>query len=452
MRAKMPPATLAGRSFAIAMAALLSASLLPPPALAGKITTLLAFDGPNASDIEGSLAQIGTALIGASSGASTVNLFQFPIDSAGPLSSTVIHRFTGLSGEGAYPQGGIVLYNGALFGSTSGGGDTACPNGCGTVFQLTPPAIPGGAWSETQLLVFKNGNSGFAPSGPPVAANPNTLYATASHAANDAPRPGSAQGPVGGVVFRLTRPAGGTGPWTQKIIHHFEAAHLDGDTPAGKLTLGPGGVLYGVTFSGGKCNQGTVFQLTPPKGAQPGWAETLLHEFGATATGCDYDDGEQLVAGLTAVNGVLYGTTRGGTSLGCGTAFAITPGAVPVYQKIYVFGQTSADACSPQAPVRVDAKGVVFGSTAFGGGAPASTECAFGCGAIYALTPQAAGQPYQARVIYGFSGGTDGSVPRTNLIGSPGSFLTGITSHGGVASDTGQPDYTSFGTLFRIRP
>ena len=52
---------------------------------------------------------------------------------------TVLHSFTG-SGDGALPEGGLIMdASGALYGSTSAGGDiTNCSRGCGTVYKIVP--------------------------------------------------------------------------------------------------------------------------------------------------------------------------------------------------------------------------------------------------------------------------------------------------------------------------
>jgi uncharacterized repeat protein (TIGR03803 family) len=50
----------------------------------------------------------------------------------------VLHSF-GSAPDGSYPQAGIALDSrGHLYGTTSGGGGTACNNGCGTVYEITP--------------------------------------------------------------------------------------------------------------------------------------------------------------------------------------------------------------------------------------------------------------------------------------------------------------------------
>jgi uncharacterized repeat protein (TIGR03803 family) len=53
---------------------------------------------------------------------------------------------------------------------------------------------------------------------------------------------------------------------TTLATFHGAAPNLDGIDPLGVM-VGSGGVVYGVTQSGGTTNNGTVFSLTPPKSA-----------------------------------------------------------------------------------------------------------------------------------------------------------------------------------------
>ena len=60
---------------------------------------------------------------------------------AGGWTYTLIHSFLGGSNDGAYPtEAGVTLdASGNLFGTTTGGGGSLnCPQGCGTVYEITP--------------------------------------------------------------------------------------------------------------------------------------------------------------------------------------------------------------------------------------------------------------------------------------------------------------------------
>jgi uncharacterized repeat protein (TIGR03803 family) len=79
----------------------------------------------NLIDVNGTL--YGTTGGGGTSDAGTI----FSITTSGK--ETVLHSFTGTSGDGAYPVAGLVNVNGTLYGTTWRGGT----NGNGTVFALT---------------------------------------------------------------------------------------------------------------------------------------------------------------------------------------------------------------------------------------------------------------------------------------------------------------------------
>lgn len=427
-----------------AAALLLLAAATHASAHAASLTTLANFDAGSWS-MQGQTAAYNGGVIGTAAATSTANLISPPA-SGTAWTSSIIYRFTGAGGEGAYPDDGLVMNAGVAYGATSGGGNSGCANGCGTLFALTPPASGTGSWTETQIYKFNADQNGFQPRMLPIVAG-KKIYGTAVAASNDTTRPGDS-GSSGGVAFQLAYTAK-TG-WQYTLLHHFDAASLDGTQPSGAMVRDGAGNLYGETFLGGQCGYGVVYELSPPAAAGGSWSYRKLHDFGATATGCDYNDGRQPVSGLTLAGNTIFGTTSAGSGKECGTAYKITLGATPAYSRIYTFGLSSGDACSVQARLRVLPSGVILGTSAQGGSAPASTECAFGCGTVFSLTPQADGS-YTGAVLYSFTGGTDGSEPRSPLLPVKGGFF-GLTSHGGMAGDTANPDYASFGTAFRIKP
>ena len=107
---------------------------------------------------------------------------------------SVLHAFGG-GADGAQPFTSVIQgSDGNLYGTTSAGGDAACPGGCGIVFKLTP------AGAESALYLFTaSANSGGQPPQPAslLQGGDGNFYGTTS-----------AGGQFGqGTLFKLT-PAG----------------------------------------------------------------------------------------------------------------------------------------------------------------------------------------------------------------------------------------------------
>lgn len=223
----------------------------------------------------------GTTLLGGASGNGTV----FTISPYG--SETVIYTFgTTSSRDAARPNAALVIYKGALYGTTVNGGDTEA----GTVFTI--PAFG----SETVLHDFGfSGDGLFAQS--PLVNLKGTFYGTTYD--------GGPNG--GGIVYSMT-PSG-----TETVLHGFGGSG-DGSNPYAAPLIAVKGTLYGTTYSGGANGTGTVFSITPSG------TETVLHSFGGSS-----GDGTNPYGGLVNVNGTLYGTTEHGGTNGSGTVFSLKP-------------------------------------------------------------------------------------------------------------------------------
>ena len=154
-------------------------------------TTIYSFAGPNADGAspEAPLAigaggvLYGTTFGGGPSYMGTV--FELTPQTGGTYTETVLYSFTGKSsGDGYGPKAGLIITKaGVLYGTTEYGGiaNSSCPSGCGIVFALTPPSVPGGAWTKSIVYSFtgRNGDGAF-PLGGVVLGPGGVLYGTTS--------------------------------------------------------------------------------------------------------------------------------------------------------------------------------------------------------------------------------------------------------------------------------
>jgi len=177
-----------------------------------------------------------------------------PATPSGSWTETVLYNFGG-GADGANPYAGVIIGpRGVLYGTTYYGGDSYCGLGCGTVFSLTPPSEPGGAWTEAVLYRFPGSeHKFFNPRGSLVVSSDGVLYGT------------STAGGSGdqGTIFSLAPPASPGDAWTATILYSFTGGS-DGGCPYAGLAAS-GGVLYGTTHYGdcGGSGAATVFSLAP---------------------------------------------------------------------------------------------------------------------------------------------------------------------------------------------
>lgn len=265
-----------------------------------------------------------------------------------------------------------------------------------SLWALTPAA----AATDTILHQF----SGGADSGYPIAGLLNynaVFYGTTSGTSGN-----------NGTVFSVT-PKG-----VETVLHNFAGAPGDGANPYGTL-INVNGTFYGTTNLGGAYNEGTVFSITPSG------AFTILYSFGTNGAA----DGSGPQAGVTYVNGTLYGTTAGGGPNGTGTIFALTLTGTETV--LYAFGpRGKGDGYNPVAPLYY-AAGRLFGTTEYGGATNGVGCGSFGCGTVFQITPAGA-----YKILHKFGGGTkDGQWPDGGLV-SIGAVLYG-TTEGCGANDQG---------------
>src|ERR1019366_296643 len=155
--------------------------------------------------------------------------------------------------DARFPLGRVVFGpDGTLYGTTLYGGSGHCSGGCGTVYNLRPPATDCKTvvcpWTRTVLYSFTGGPDGIGPYYvDPVFRPGGNFYGTSGF--------GSPRGD--GAVFKLTPSGGG---WKESVIHSFTG---DGMEPESGVIFDSAGNLYGTTAFGGRYDQGTIYQLTP---------------------------------------------------------------------------------------------------------------------------------------------------------------------------------------------
>jgi uncharacterized repeat protein (TIGR03803 family) len=325
--------------------------------------------------------------------------------SAWASSDSIVYSFNAYTGDGYYPEGGLIADSkGNLYGTTTYGGA-----GYGTVFELKHSTK---GWTETLLHTFIAGvNDGAYPEqNSLVFDKAGNLYGA------------SYQGGTFnyGTIFRLTLSGG---KWNETILHNFAGYPHDGTYPVSTLVFDAAGHMYGTTYQGGSHNYGSAFQMTLTNGK---WALKTIHSFPA-GNGGDYPIGG-LVVGK---NGYFYGVTQyGGATFNAGTAYRLFQArGVWVSQVVYFFAG-GAGGTNPFSGLTGDAAGNLFGTTYTGGNS--------NLGTVYELKA-GANNKYSHIVLSSFKGGnTDGEYPYTAplLLDSKGNIY-GTTYQGGSQYNQG---------------
>jgi uncharacterized repeat protein (TIGR03803 family) len=361
------------------------------------------------------------------------------------VTETTLYSFPGNSG-GAYGSGMILDSAGNLYGSAFYGGnmndctENGGSGGCGLVYELSPPSGGTGSWTETVLYAFTGESDGGLPGqGNLVFDTQGNLYGTTEYRGDNSCNMQEFDDAFGcGVVFKLTPPASGSGPWTETVLHIFDDVDsIDGALPTGSLVFDAQGNLYGTTTQGGAYNRGTIYELSP---YGDGWNYTLLYSFGSYST-----DGLAPQGLVLDSQGNLYGATAGGGSItmcgdeaGCGTVFELSPpasGVGPWTETILYNFSNGFDGGLPSASLVWDAQGNLCGTASSGG----IKNCGgYDCGVVFKVSAPAGGSgTWTEATLHAFvgdqNGATDGSV-----YGSP--FPLILDSHGNLFG-AAQADY-----------
>ena len=232
---------LAGRVLLVALAAVLLAS--SASAAGWKEKVLYSFQGGSDGTYPAGgvvFDQLGN-LYGAtgwdgSTGIGTV--FQLTKQS-GVWTKNLLYSFHG--SDGSIPTGGVVLdKSGNIYGGTAYGGTGHCillgsDMGCGLIYEISPPAHAGAAWTETIIYSFQGDKDGYFPQGDLVLDSAGNLYGATQFGGGF----GSCDPfyPFCGTIFELSPPAQPGSPWTETILYRFSGG-ADGANPEGGLLRG----------------------------------------------------------------------------------------------------------------------------------------------------------------------------------------------------------------------
>ena len=371
----------------------------------------LTFD--RAGNLYGTAAYGGT--VGGACGASGCGtVFRLAKRNSGWVFSP-LYSFAGGT-DGANPEANVNIgSDGSLYGSTYLGGGPCDGDGCGTIFNLKPPASACKSalcpWTETLVHKF-TGPDGIGPVGTVIFDQGGNLFgATTSGGFRN-----------GGAIFELLPMGGG---WTVKVLYSSYGY------PKGGLILDDSGNLYGPAFTAGN-GYGSVYQMVPSGSS---WITTDLYDFNYGS------DGGYPWAGLIFdPAGNLYGSTCSGGSGNGGTVFQLAfSGGSWVLNTLYSFAgpDNGRLVVGPVGSLVMDHAGALYGTTLADG--------VHGYGSVFKLTPGGDGWTFTS--LHDFTGGSDGGYPYSYLVFDAKGNLYGTASVGGNG-----PCTNGCGVIFEITP
>jgi uncharacterized repeat protein (TIGR03803 family) len=228
---------------------------------------------------------------------------------------------------------------------------------------------------------------------------------------------------------------------TEKVLYSFVGGS-NAEHPTNEALIIANGALYGTTEQGGGsgCQSsdgcGTVFDMSTSG------VESVLYSFKGKP------DGQYAKGSLVERDGVFYGTTQVGGQNGYGTFFKITTsGKETVLHSFGAAIKGGYDGIGPYGSViYVQADDTFYGTTLDGGTGTCGTSGA-GCGIVYSVTPSG-----KETVLHSFAGGQDGDFPTGSLLYSDGQLYgtTQLGGGGGGSACTNGSGPTGCGILFSL--
>ncbi len=345
-----------------------------------------------------------------------------PTSTWAQYTNSTIYTFCSLSGcaDGGAPVGNMAFDGqGNLYGAARSGGTPDL----GTVYKLTPLSGGGIPWTQTVLHTFclQSGCSdGSLPeSGVILDAGGNIYGTTASGGSTN----------QAGVVYEMSPPPGGNGPWTETVLYTFcpTAPCTDGYEPMAGLIFDAAGNLYGTTMGGGLYGHGAVYELSPNGGT---YTEKVLYSF-CRSQGCPDGDAPQNGSLIFDAAGNLYDTTHGGGANNYGIVYKLSPSGGGQWNETILYSFCSvancADGQNPLGGVVFDAQGNLYGGTPGGG---ANNQ-----GAVYELIPNGNGWVETVLHSFCFSCADGREIEQTLTLDRNGNIFSvayagGVNGHG----------------------
>ena len=351
-------------------------------------TTLINFVGvTNGSDPCGTPFFDGTFLYGMTTTGGSNNLGTIYKIMPNGTGYAKLFDFSGTV-DGSYPYGSLISDGTFLYGVTNDGGT----NGSGTVFKIMPDGT-----GYIKLLDCDGLTTGRRPEGT-LFSDGSFLYgATRFGGINNL-----------GIIFKVSL----TGTGYTKLKDFAGAA--GGKHPTGTL-ISDGTFLYGITYSGGTNDLGTMFKIKPDA-----TSFSIIMNFAGSING-SYPYGSLISDGT-----FLYGMTYAGGTNDLGTVFKILSNGSG-YTKLLDFAG-AANGSNPMGSLMLNGASL-YGITSSGG--------VNGAGTIFKINPNGTGYTN----LMNYIGGVNGTVPYGSIV-SDGTFLYGMTNQGGS---------NSMGTIFKIK-